>query len=134
MTAGHRGAFGRTHLILGWVCAALLPLVIIEMALQLLNMPAGWSRPAALEPPSPGRFDLRMVVICLSPIGWLGGWGYLLTVVWVPLAAYRAWGAIRGGVSFARQERLLLALVPSLVAVIELIHHLTPLRYGYPLP
>jgi hypothetical protein len=131
MTAGQHGAFGRGVLILNWICASLLPLVIVEMAMQLRHLPEEWWRPEGSLPA--GQFDLRMMIICPGPVGWLGGWGYLLTLVWVPLAGYRAWRAIRDGVPFQRRERVLLVLIPTLVVVIELILHLTPLKYGYPL-
>ncbi len=133
MTAGQHSAFGKAVFILGCTCAALLPLAILDMAMQLPYMPEAWWQPEG-KVQLPGQFDLRTTIICPGPIGWLGGWGYLLTLVWIPLAAYRVWHASRGGVPFRRSERVLLALIPTLVVVIELMVHLTPLRYGYPLP
>ena len=133
MTAGQSSALGRAAFITGCTCALLLPLVILDMALELPYMPEEWWQPEGKIQLAAGQFDLRMMIICPGPIGWLGAWGYLISLVWLPFASYRALGALRKGVPFRPQERILLALVPALIIVIELIHHLTPLKYGYPL-
>jgi hypothetical protein len=103
------------------------------MATQLPYMPEAWWQPEGAVSLPPGQFDLRMMVICVGPVGWLGLWGYLLTIVWAPFAGYRVWRAIQSGVALRARERVLLTLIPTLVIVIELVHHLTPLKYGYPL-
>jgi hypothetical protein len=133
MTPAMTTAFGKPTTILGYVCAALLPLSILDMAVQLSYMPEEWWTPIGGVPLPPGHFDLRMMVICPGPVGWVGMWGYLLSWVWIPLASYRAWRAARAGTPFRPVERILLVLIPTLIIVIELVLHLTPLKYGYPL-
>jgi len=118
---------------LGWICAVLLPLLIIDMAVQLPYMPEEWWRPAGDVPLLPGHFDLRTMAICPGLVGWLGGWGYLFSLIWIPLAGFRGWRATRAGVRWQPSERILLVLIPTLIIVVELIQHLTPLKYGYPL-
>jgi hypothetical protein len=133
MTTVEPRAFGRATVISGCLCAALLPLVILEMSIQLPYMPDRLWRPAGSVQLPLGQFDLRMMVICPGPIGWLGGWGYLVALVWLPIAAYKAWRAWRQHIPFGSSERVLLVVVPTLLVMIELMFHLTPLRYGYPL-
>ena len=133
MTARQHSALGRAVFILGCLCAILLPLAVIDMAMQLPYMPEEWWRPEG-RVHLPGQFDLRTMIICPGPIGWLGGWGFFLSLGWSPLAGYRVWRASRDGVPLLRRERVLLGLIPSLMVLIELVLHLTPLRYGYPLP
>jgi hypothetical protein len=133
MTARSRRAFGGAVTILGFVCALLVPLAIVDMATQLPFMPEEWWQPLGEVARPPGQFDLRTMVICPGLVGWLGGWGYLLSIVWIPLAGFRAWRASRSGPVLRSHERVLLALVPTLIIVVELILHLTPLKYGYPL-
>jgi hypothetical protein len=126
-------ALGRTAFVFGCICALLLLLLVVDMSVQLQYMPEEWSRLGGEGPASLGRFDLRMMVICPGPVGWLGLWGYLLSFVWIPIAAYRAWRATRAAAAFTHHERFLLALIPTLLVVIEMIFHMTPLKYGYPL-
>jgi len=126
-------ALRRPATVLGGVCAALLPLVTLDMAVRLPYMPEAWWRPVGEVPLPPGHFDVRMMVICPDMPGWLGLWGYLFALVWIPLASYRTWRAIRAGVEFRPHERILLLLIPTLIVMIELTHHLTPLKDGYPL-
>jgi hypothetical protein len=133
MIGSKSSTLGKPAIILGCVSAALLPLLILDMAVQLPYMPEEWWRPEGAVPGPPGSFDLRMMVICPGMVGWLGLWGYLFALAWMPLAAYRAWRARRSGASLRSYERILLATIPTLIIVIELIHHLTPLKYGYPL-
>ena len=133
MKAPKINALGGTSFAFGCICALLLLLLIVDMSVQLQYMPEAWSRLRGDGPASPDRFDLRMMVICPGPVGWLGLWGFLLSFVWVPIAAYRAWRAIRAGVAFTHHERFLLGLIPTLLIVIEIVFHLTPLKYGYPL-
>jgi hypothetical protein len=132
MTSSRTSAFGKPTTILGYVCASLLPLSILDMAVQLPYMPEEWWRPVGAALP-PNHFDLRMMVICPGPVGWLGMWGNLFAWVWTPVAFYLAWRAARAGTPFRPSERVLLVLIPTLIIVIELILHLTPLKYGYPL-
>ena len=133
MTGSNTSALGKPATILGCVAVALLPLVILDMAVQLPYMPEAWWRPESEVTLPPGHFDLRMMVICPGPVGWLGLCGYLFSLVWIPLAAYRTWRAVRRATPFQPLERILLATIPTLIIVIELIFHLTPLKYGYPL-
>ncbi len=133
MTGVRTGALGKPATILGCVCVVLLPLVILDMAMQLPYMPEQWWQPASEVTLAAGHFDLRTMVICPGPVGWLGGWGYIFSLIWIPLAGYRTWRAMRIGTPLQPLERILLATIPTLVIVIELGLHLTPLRYGYPL-
>jgi len=128
-----RSVLGRAASILGWFCVVGSALVIVDMAQSLPFMPEEWWRPASQVQLPPGRFDLRTMVICPGPIGWSGAWGYLLSLVWLPYAFWRALRAARAGAQLATQDRVLLALVPFLIVVVQVLLRATPLKYGYPL-
>jgi hypothetical protein len=111
----------------------LLSFVMVDMAVQLPYMPEELWQPESSRVLAPNEFDLRMMVICPGPVGWLGLWGYLLSLVWLPVAGYFAWRSARAQVPFRRSERVLLMLIPTLIVVVQAVFHLTPLKYGYPL-
>jgi len=133
VTSRNTRALGKALSVIGWLCVVLVPLVILDMVDSLAYMPEAWWRPAEGTPLSLGQFDLRMMVICPGFRGWLGGWGYLISLVWMPIAAWRAWRARRAGIGFVPQERILLLLIPTLFLAVQCLLRLTPLGYAYPL-
>lgn len=133
MTGERKAVLGRAARVLGCLVAILMPLVIVDMAQSLPLMPEAWWHPPAEGALAPGQFDLRMMVICPGPLGWLGTWGYLISLLWVPIAAYQTWRGLRAGLVLMPLERILLVLVPTLIVVVQLLLRLTPLRYAYPL-
>jgi hypothetical protein len=134
VTVERRRVFGRALVIVGWLCVLAIPLAIVEMVESLRGMPEAWWRPPADGTAmSSWQFDLRMMVICPGPLGWLGGWGYLISLAWLPIAALHAWRRRSAGVPFGFHERVLLTVVPILIVVVQLLLRLTPLRYAYPL-
>jgi hypothetical protein len=74
-----------------------------------------------------------MGVMHLGLVGWLGAWGYLAAIVWIPLAVWRARQARRRGLHLGSHARVLLVLVPTLFLVVQALLRLTPLKYDYPL-
>jgi hypothetical protein len=82
---------------------------------------------------APGEFDFRIVIICPGLTGWFGAWGYMASWLWLPYAARRAVRASRAGTLLAAGDRVLLAAVPLLIVVVQLLLRGTPLKYGYPL-
>jgi hypothetical protein len=119
--------------VLGLIAAVLIPLAIVDMVESLPLMPEAWWRPPDEAGLAPGQFDLRMMIICPGPRGWLGTWGYLISLVWVPIAAYQTWRGLRAGLVLSPVERILLVLVPTLIVIVQLLLRLTPLGYAYPL-
>ena len=125
--------FGRVATAVGVFCVVGLALVIIDMAQTLPLMPEEWWHPPEEVHTPPFQFNLRMMVICPGPIGWLGMWGYLVSWVWLPYAAWRALRASRSGARLLSRERILLAVVPLQILVVQVLLRATPLKYAYPL-
>jgi hypothetical protein len=119
--------------LVGWLCVIGIAGVIVELVTILPYMQDEWSARAAQPILGPGHFDLRMGIISPGPIGWLGMWGYLAAVVWMPLAAWRAFQAKRQGIPLGTSARILLALVPALFLVVQALLRFTPLGEEYPL-
>jgi hypothetical protein len=132
MTVG-RGSLGLTMTIVGWLCVIGIVLLAVDMVETLPFMPEPWWRSTADVPLTAAQFDLRMMIICPGIVGWLGAWAYLGAFVWIPLAAWRVVRGGRVGISPTRGDRVLLALVPTLVVGVECLLRLTPLHYGYPI-
>jgi hypothetical protein len=126
-------AIGRPGRLIGWFCAAGIALVIIEMVSILPWLPDCWWISPGERVLRPGEIDLRYGVMHPGLMGWLGAWGYLASWIWFPVSLWRALRAQRRGIPLQSEERVLLALVPSLFCVAEAILRLTPLRYAYPL-
>jgi hypothetical protein len=127
-------ALGRGMGLVGWVCVVGITCVIIEMVTVLPYLPEAWWTPPEELRLAPGQFDLRgMGVMHPGLLGWLGTWGHLAAFVWIPLALWRTHQAARRGVQLGPEERVLLALVPTLFLVAEALLRLTPLKYEYPL-
>lgn len=78
-------------------------------------------------------FEPRVLIICPGLIGWLGAWGYMAAWLWLPYAAWRSLRAARAGVALRASERMLLAFVPILIVVVQVLLRGTPLKHGYPL-
>ncbi len=133
MTGERKRILGRASVILGWFCVLAMPLAIVDMVKSLPEMETWWHPPADGAAMSTGQFDLRMMVICPGPLGWLGGWGYLASLAWLPFAGWQAWRGRRAGIPFEFHERVLVTVIPVLVVVVQLLLRLTPLRYAYPL-
>ena len=82
----------------------------------------------------PGQFDLRhLAITCPGPLGWLGGWGYLLALGWLPFALWRTFRGVRSGVRPVFHELSLMVLVVCLIAAVQVLFRGTPLKYEYPL-
>jgi hypothetical protein len=127
-------ALGRGMRLVGWACVVGIACVIIEMVTVLPHLAEAWWTPPEQLPLAPAQFDLRgMGVMHPGPLGWLGRWGYLAAFVWIPLAVWRAHQAGRRGATLGSEERVLLALVPTLLVVAQALLRLTPLKYEYPL-
>ncbi len=124
---------GRVARAVGWWCVVGLALLIVDMASNLPTIPDEWWLPPEQVQLPPGGFDLRVMIMCPGPVGWLGSWGYMTSWLWLPYAIWRAVHASRAGVGLARGERVLLAVVPLLILVVQLLLRGTPLKYGYPL-
>jgi hypothetical protein len=134
VTAKGKRILGGFLLVLGWFCVLAIPLAIFDMIQMLPEMSEPrWQPPAEGAGVSGGQFDLRMMVICPGPLGWLGGWGYLASLVWLPIAGWQAWRGRRAGTPFGFHERVLFTLIPVLVVVVQALLRLTPLRHAYPL-
>ena len=128
------GVLGRGMRLAGWVCVVGIASVIIEMVTVLPYIPEAWWTPPALLGLREGQFHLRGVgVMHPGLLGWLGGWGYLLAFAWIPMAIWRSTRARRRGVALRSDERILLALVPTLFLAAQGLLRLTPLKYEYPL-
>jgi hypothetical protein len=81
-----------------------------------------------------GTLDLRtMTIICPGPIGWLGAWGYMASLVWLPYAGWRAVRARRSGMGFAMHDAIPLLVVAVQIVAVQVLLRSTPLKYGYPL-
>ena len=118
--------------IAGWVCAAGIACVIIEMAMVLPYMLEEWSTPPEQVELAPGQFDLRgLGVMHPGLLGWLGAWGYMATFIWIPLATWRGIQAKRRGVPSRSHERVVFVLVIALFLVAQALLRLTPLKYEY---
>jgi hypothetical protein len=129
---GH--ALGRGMRLLGWACVVGIACVIIEMLTVLPYLPEIWWTPPEQVRLPPGQVDLRgMGVMHPGLLGWLGTWGHLAAFVWIPLALWRAYQTVRRGTPLESEERVLLALVPTLFVLAEALLRLTPLKYEYPL-
>jgi hypothetical protein len=118
----------------GWVCAVGIACVVLEMAAILPYLREElWTPPDQLQL-RPGQFDIRnMGVMHFGLLGWFGAWGYMASIVWIPLAAWRGYRARQRGAVFLPEERVLLALVPTLFLIAQALLRLTPLKYEYPL-
>ena len=119
--------------VVGWWCVVSLALLIVDMAMNLPGLPADWWLPPEQAHLAPGGFNLRLMIICPGLSGWLGLWGYMASWLWLPYAAWRAVRDFRGGRSFPTRDRVLLAAVPLLIVVVQLLLRAPPLQYGYPL-
>jgi hypothetical protein len=120
--------------IAGWLCAAGIACVIIEMATVLPYLAEEYSRPSQNAPLPPGQFDLPgLGVMHPGLLGWVGAWGYMAAFIWMPLAVWRAIRARRSGVRLQWDDRVVLVLVVALFLAVQLLLRLTPLRYEYPL-
>jgi hypothetical protein len=120
--------------VIGWLCVVGIAAVIVEMVMVLPYLPESWWTPPEQLRLPPGHFDLRGAgVMHPGLIGWFGAWGYLASWVWLPLAGWRAIQAARGGQASSSEERVLLALVSTLLVVLQALLRLTPLKYEYPL-
>jgi hypothetical protein len=78
--------------------------------------------------------DLRTIGLALGPVESYANMGYLVSFLWLPYAAGRAWWAGRNGVRIAARERALLTLVPMQIVVVQVLLRATLLRHNYPLP
>jgi hypothetical protein len=127
-------AFGTTMRFVGWACVVGIACVIIEMVTVLPYLPEHWWIPPDQLRLSPGQFDLRgMGYMHPGLLGWFGQWGYLASFAWMPLAVWRARQVTRRGTGLTGQERVLLAVVPTLFLITQALLRLTPLKYEYPL-
>src|SRR6266481_4252244 len=73
-------------------------------------------------------FDTRAMSVDFG-LAWLGDWGYLGALVWIPTALTRAVLAWRRGRGSAASERILFLTLCSLMLATWRLMHLTPLRY-----
>ena len=126
-------ALGRKARRLGWFCVFGMTLLITDLLANLPYMPAEWWLPPDEVQLPPGHFDLRMMIICPGPTGWLGTWGYLGAWLWLPYAAWRTFRSLRVGAVMRPHERVLIAVAAVLVVAIQFLLRGTPLRYAYPL-
>jgi hypothetical protein len=133
MTAGAGTVLGRGLRVTGWLCAASIACVIIELVTVLPYMQQVWSTPPG-QLSAPDLFDLRSMAI-MDPgiLGWIGSWGYYGSYAWILVAGWRAYQSRRMGCPFGTEVRILLLLVPTLLLVTQGLLRLTVLRYGYPL-
>jgi hypothetical protein len=118
--------------LVGWACVVGIACVIIEMLTVLPYLPeVWWTPPEQLRLALLGRFDPRgMGVMHPGLLGWLGIWGHLAAFVWIPLALWRAYQAVRRGVTLESEERVLLALAPILFLLAEALLRLIQRRPG----
>ena len=115
----------------GWACLIGIALIVKELVSLLPYLPEHWWRAADPIRPIPGgiEIDLRTMFVDFSGIGWLGGWGYVASFVWVPVAVLRAIQARRRGDAGTRGQRILLASQCSVLLATLALVHLTPLHY-----
>jgi hypothetical protein len=74
------------------------------------------------------QFDLRVMHADLG-LAWLGQWGYLGALMWLPWASVRVWRATRAGRRASPSERILFVTLCVLLVAISGLVHFTPLRY-----
>jgi hypothetical protein len=117
--------------VVGWLCILGVSLVILDLVRLLPLLPEHWWRPEqppALDPQGGMTFDLRMMTVD-SGLAWLGGWGYLAALIWIPTAIVRAVRARSRGMITAPRERIVFVTLCLLMTVTWSLVHLTPLRY-----
>ena len=133
-TTVRRGAFSGVMCLAGWLCAIGIACVIIEMVTLLPYLENEYEAQPAQSDLGQGQVDLRgMGIMHPGPLGWLGGWGYLASLAWMPLAAWQAFRAKRQGIALGLHAGVLLVLVPTLFLAAQALLRLTPLKYEYPL-
>jgi hypothetical protein len=119
-------------IVVGVLCILGMAGVIVEMTSALEWLPPGWWLPED-RPRPPGTFEFREAWIHPGLFGWLGGWGYLASWIWLPLVAWQLLRAKRRGLALRPVDRVLPIVVALQIVAVQCLLRLTPLRYGYPL-
>jgi hypothetical protein len=124
------GLLSRRMHVVGWLCALGIGLMIFDLVRFLPELPQHWWSPE--KPPqlvgNGLQFDLRVMRADLG-LAWLGQWGYLGALMWLPCASVRVWRATRAGRRASPSERILFATLCVLLVAISGLVHFTPLRY-----
>ena len=131
MTDNGRGIWGRKMQIAGCLCAVGVALVIFDLVRFLPDLPEDWwhpEQPPRVDAQGGMTFDTRAMSVDFG-LAWLGDWGYLGALVWIPTALTRAVLAWRRGRGSAASERILFLTLCSLMLATWCLMHLTPLRY-----
>src|SRR5262245_15567224 len=125
----YKGTLSRRLKTVGWLCATGVALVILDSALVLPTLPEAWWRPA--QPlqvdTSTMHLDFRMMTH-MSLLGWLGGWGYMGGLLWLPIAVTRMVKGWLNGQHANRADLAVLGTLCGLVLGSIALVHLTPLR------
>jgi hypothetical protein len=127
-----RGRLSRRMRVVGWLCAFGIALMIYDLVRFLQWMPAEWwtQEQTARVPGSGLEIDGRLMWADLG-LAWLGQWGYLGSLLWIPAAIVRGVQGSRTGVAALPVERILFTVVCLLLLAITALVHLTPLRYPH---
>ena len=133
---GEASLLGRRMTQVGWACAVGIALVLFDLLALLRSLPAAWWFPDAGPQVTPSGigFDLRLMEVHFG-LAWLGAWGYLVSLLWLPVAVTKLVRARSRTERATTQDRLVILTVALLLGVTTALHHLTPLRYpGYNIP
>jgi hypothetical protein len=131
MTDAHPGIWGRKMQVVGWLCVVGVALVIFDLVSLLPHLPEAWwhpEQPPRLDQRGGMTFDLRTMSVDFG-LAWLGDWGYLAALIWIPTAVARAVRARPLGLTSTPAERILFVTLCVLMTAASLLVHLTPLRY-----
>jgi hypothetical protein len=126
------GLLSRWMRVVGWLCAFGIALMMFDLVRFLQWIPAEWwSQEQTARAPGSGLEIAGRVMWADLGLAWLGQWGYLGSLLWIPAAI--VWGVrgSRAGVVALPSERILFAVVCLLLIAITALVHLTPLRYPH---
>jgi hypothetical protein len=124
------GILSRRLRVIGWVCAAGIALMIFDLVMLLQSLPTEWWTEERVVEAAGGGISLRIMWADLG-LAWIGQWGYLASLIWVPTAIVRMVRRSRTGAVLLPAERILFVVLCSLLAIITALVHLTPLRYPH---
>ena len=121
------GIWARWFLVVGCFCAFGCVLLTIDFLALLHELPSEWWAEPRVDPTG-SEFDIRWMHVDFF-FGWLGWWGYVINLLWLPAAAWKRYQASKSGGVPSRLERALMATNAMLPISISGLVHLTPLKF-----
>jgi hypothetical protein len=121
------GLFTRRMRVVGWLCALGAALLIYDLVTFLPYLPPDCWYPEQRPPYNATDMHFRLLHVISVDFGlaWIGQWGYLGALVWIPVAIVRGVRGRGRGLRARSGECLLFVLVCTLVVATSALVHLT---------